>query len=51
MESVATDFHFISEIRITEYCYPVATALGTDLITKLGRYSGAGWIQLDATRE
>ena len=29
----------IGKIRIANNVYPVATALGTDLITKLGHYS------------
>jgi len=37
--AVATGFSLISKIRIANNVYPVATALGTDLITKLGHYS------------
>ena len=35
-ESGSDRVSVISKIRIANYCYPVATALGTDLITILG---------------
>ena len=38
-ESGSDRVSLISKIRIANNVYPVATALGTDLITKLGHYS------------
>src|SRR2546428_7921712 len=37
-ESGSDRVSLISKIRIANNVYPVATALGTDLITKLGHY-------------
>ena len=34
----------LSKIRIANDCYPVATALGTDSITKLGHYLTTGML-------
>ena len=38
-ESGSDRVSLISKIGSANYCYPVATALGTDLITKLGHYA------------
>ena len=43
-ESDSDRVSLISKIRIANNVYPVATALGTDLITKLGHYSAPWFI-------
>ena len=45
-ESGSDRVSLISKIRIANNVYPVATALGTDLITKLGHYCLFGYLIL-----